>query len=74
MTAILKTGQRVHVFVKNAIGWMQNALTDAMLEAKFHGMCDAVMGGSRCGALIDAAWGLGAAADVKALVGLAAGG
>ena len=53
---------------------MQNALTDAMLEAKFHGMCDAVMGGSRCGALIDAAWGLGAAADVKALVGLAAGG
>jgi hypothetical protein len=50
VTVILKTGQRVHVFVKNAIGSLEKPLTDAMLEAKFHGMCDAVIGASRCSA------------------------
>jgi 2-methylcitrate dehydratase PrpD len=73
-TAVLKDGRRIHVVVKNAIGSLENPLTDAMLEAKFHGMCDAVLGATRCSALIDAAWGLGAAADVRVLVGLAAGG
>ena len=73
VTAVLKTGQRVHVFVKDAIGSLENPLTNAMLEAKFRGMCDAVLDASRCEELIEAAWNLGAAGDVKGLVELAAG-
>jgi 2-methylcitrate dehydratase PrpD len=68
VTAVLKDGRRVHVFVKHAIGSLQNPLTDAMLEAKFHGMSNSVLGYERSNALIAAAWGLGAAADVSALV------
>ncbi len=74
VTAILKNGQRIHVFVKNAIGSLENPQTDAMLEAKFHGMCNAVIGASRCDELIGAAWNLGAAQSVANLVGFAAGG
>ena len=70
VTAVLKDGRRVHVFVAHAIGSLQNPLTDAMLEGKFHGMGDSVLGQARCSALIAAAWGLGAAADVGAVVAL----
>ena len=40
VTAVLKDGRKVHVFVEHAIGSLQNPMTDAMLEAKFHGMAD----------------------------------
>ncbi len=73
VTAFLKDGRAIHVFVKNAIGSLENPQTDAMLEAKFHGMCNAVIGASRCDELIGAAWNLGAAQSVANLVGFAAG-
>ena len=44
MTAVLNDGRRVHVFVEHAIGSLQNPMTDAQLEAKFHGLADAVLG------------------------------
>ena len=71
VTAVLKDGRRVHVFVKNAIGSLENPMTDVMLEGKFHGLCDPVLGQAQSTALIGAAWKLGQATDVRALVALA---
>ena len=73
VTAVLKDGHRVHVFVKHAIGSLENPMTDAMLEGKFHGLCDPVIGRTGSDALIAAAWKLGQAPNVNALVGLASG-
>jgi 2-methylcitrate dehydratase PrpD len=71
VTAVLADGQRVHVFVEHAIGSLANPMTDAQLEAKFRGMSDAVLGAARCGELIQACWGVGAAADLRGLARLA---
>ena len=68
VTAVLTDGRRVHVFVEHAIGSLARPMSDAQLEAKFHGMADAVLGAQRCGALIAACWGVGLAADVRGLV------
>jgi hypothetical protein len=43
-------------------------MSDADLEAKFHGQADEVLGTQRVQALIDACWGVGAAADVCSVV------
>ena len=71
VTAVLKDGRRVHVFVKNAIGSLENPMTDAMLEGKFHGLCDPVMGAAPTQRLIDAAWGIGQTLSVANLTALA---
>ena len=70
VTAVLTDGRRIHVFVEHAIGSLANPMTDAQLEAKFRGMADAVLGAQRCSALIAACWGVGSAADVRALARL----
>ena len=67
VTAVLTDGRRVHVLVEHAIGSLANPMSDAQLEAKFRGMADAVLGTERCSALITACWGVGGAADVRAL-------
>jgi hypothetical protein len=61
----------VHVFVEHAIGSLQNPMTDAMLETKFHGLSDAVLGADKTSELIAACWKLGDMADVRALTKLA---
>jgi 2-methylcitrate dehydratase PrpD len=71
VTAILKDGRRIHVFVEHAIGSLERPLSDADLEAKFHGLADPVLGAARAKQLIAACWGLGKAADVRALAALA---
>ncbi|NDP61990.1 MmgE/PrpD family protein [Polaromonas sp.] len=71
VTAVLNDGQRVHVFVEHAIGSLQNPMTDANLEAKFHGLSDAVLGEPQTSALISACWNLAAADDVRALAAMA---
>lgn len=71
VTAVLTDGRRVHVFVEHAIGSLQNPMTDAMLEAKFHGLSDAVLGAARTAELIQACWTVGKAADLRALTALA---
>ena len=67
VTAVLTDGRRIHVFVEHAIGSLANPMSDTQLEAKFRGMADAVLGAERCSALIAACWGVGGAADVRAL-------
>jgi 2-methylcitrate dehydratase PrpD len=70
-TAILKDGRRIHVFVEHAIGSLERPMSDADLEAKFHGLADPVLGAARAKQLIAACWGLGKAADLRALAALA---
>lgn len=64
VTAVLRDGRRVHVFVEHAVGSLQRPMSDAALEAKFHGQADPVLGAPRVDALIRACWGLGGAAGV----------
>jgi 2-methylcitrate dehydratase PrpD len=70
VTAVLSDGRRVHVFVAHAIGSLQNPMTDTHLEAKFHGLSDAVLGAARTTELIAACWVVGAAGDLYALTRL----
>lgn len=72
VTATLRDGSQVHVFVEHAIGSLQNPMTDALLEGKFHGLSDPVLGQAQTGALIRACWALGSAPDVRGVVRLAA--
>ena len=67
MTAVLRDGRRVHVFVKHAIGSVENPLTDAMLEAKFHGLADAVIGGDKANRAIAKCWKLASEADLHGI-------
>ena len=71
VTAVLKDGRRIHVFVKNAIGSLENPMTDAMLEGKFHGLCDPVLGAASTQSLIAAAWRMGQAPSATQLATLA---
>jgi 2-methylcitrate dehydratase PrpD len=68
VTAILADGRRVHVFVEHAIGSLERPLTDAMLEAKFRGQAEAVIGKARVDEALAACWKLGEAKDVAAVV------
>ncbi|MGH8829581.1 MAG: MmgE/PrpD family protein, partial [Polaromonas sp.] len=68
VTAVLKDGRRVHVLVEHAIGSLQNPITDAQLEAKFHGLSDAILGASQTSELISACWDIGTATRVRPLV------
>ncbi len=67
VTAVLKDGRKVHVFVEHAIGSLERPMSDADLEAKFHSLADEVIGKAKAGALIEACWKLGAAKDVRVL-------
>ena len=71
VTAVLMDGRRVHVFVEHAIGSLRNPMTDALLEGKFHGLSDPILGVAPTGSLIEACWKLGEAQNVGGLVALA---
>ncbi|MEQ1657985.1 MAG: MmgE/PrpD family protein [Hylemonella sp.] len=71
VTAVLKDGRRVHVFVKHAIGSLENPMTDAMLETKFHDLSDPVISKAKTSELIAACWKLGSISDVRQLTALA---
>jgi hypothetical protein len=45
-------------------------MTDQALEAKFHGMSDAVIGAEKTKALIQACWNLCQASDLRGLAAL----
>jgi len=68
VTAVMKDGRRVHVFVEHAIGSLERPMTDKDLEGKFHSLADPVIGKAKAATLIAACWALGGAKDVKAVV------
>jgi len=68
VTAILKDGRKVHVFVEHAIGSLERPMQDKDLEAKFHSLADAVIGKDKADSLLEACWSLAGATDVRALV------
>ncbi len=72
VTAVLKDGRRVHVFVEHAIGSLQNPMTNANLEAKFHGLSDPILGAAQTSELIKACWAIGKAGSLADIVALAA--
>ncbi len=71
VTAILKDGRRVHVFVEHAIGSLERPMTDRDLEAKFDGLAGPVIGAKRAGELIAACWKVGEAPGLRALAAAA---
>jgi len=71
VTAVLHDGRRVHVFVEHAIGSLKNPMTDALLEAKFHGLSDPVLGADKTSALLKACWSVGQAASLASVIALA---
>jgi 2-methylcitrate dehydratase PrpD len=68
VTAHLKDGRQIHIFVEHAIGSLQRPMSDFALEDKFSHMSEAVIGQAATAKLIQACWGLGQATDVKAIV------
>ena len=71
VTALLKDGRRVHVLVEHAIGSLQNPMTDANLESKFHGLSDPILGAAQTSDLIEACWAIGRGGSVAGLISLA---
>jgi 2-methylcitrate dehydratase PrpD len=71
VTAVLRDGRRIHVFVEHAIGSLERPMSDAALEAKFAGQAEPVLGAARTAGLIAACRRLGAMADVRELAALA---
>jgi 2-methylcitrate dehydratase PrpD len=67
VTAVMSDGRRIHLFVEHAIGSLQRPMSDAQLEAKFHGLSDPVLGSAATSRLIEACWRIGTAPDVRAL-------
>ncbi len=70
VTVVLHDGRRVRVVVEHAIGSMHNPMTDALLEGKFAGLTNPVLGEGRTRDLIAACWKVGSAASVRPLVAL----
>ena len=68
VTAVLKDGRKVHVFVEHAIGSLEKPLSDRQLEDKFHLLADPVIGAGKASKAIEACWKLGSARDVQAVV------
>jgi 2-methylcitrate dehydratase PrpD len=68
VTVILRGGRKEHVFVEHAIGSLERPMSDADLEAKFHGLADPVIGAAKASAAIAACWKLGEATDVQGVV------
>ena len=67
MTAVLKDGRSVHVFVEHAIGSLERPMSDAALEAKFRIQAEPVLGTPRSVDLISTCQRLGELADVRSL-------
>ncbi len=68
-TVTCKDGRKIHLFVKHAIGSMENPMTDARLEAKFDSLVEPILGKAKADKLKKHCWNLASQSDVNALVG-----
>ena len=73
ITIRLNDGRVLHRFVEHAIGSLARPMSDADLKAKFHGLCDPVLGRDGAARLTGALWKLDSAASAAAFVPLACG-
>ena len=73
LVATLAGGRREHVFVEHAIGSLQRPMSDADLDAKFEALVAPVLGKARAEEIARAAWAIGGASDLRALVAAARG-
>ena len=70
VTAHLKNGEQVHIFVEHAIGSLERPMSDAALQDKFAHLSEAVIGATKTRQLIEACWQLGASPNVNQIVAL----
>ncbi|MDE2298068.1 MAG: MmgE/PrpD family protein, partial [Burkholderiales bacterium] len=70
-SAWLTDGRRVQVVVEHALGSTERPMSDAALDAKFHGLADPVLGAPRCNELIEVCRAAANAPDLRRLVALA---
>jgi len=73
VTAVLRDGRRLRVFVEHAIGSLQRPMSDAALADKFHAQADAVLGRQRVQALVQTCWQAAQLPQARALSSAAAG-
>src|SRR5262245_10184435 len=53
---VLKDGRRIEKFIENAIGSVNNPMTDAMLEAKFLELSNGILPQAKARRLTDLCW------------------
>ena len=70
LRATLKNGKEVHIYVDNAIGSLENPMSDRQLEQKFIGLAEPILGKEKTVQLISAVWKLGNAPDLKNILDL----
>ncbi len=70
VTAVLKNGQRVNVFVRNAIGSLENPMTPSLLEDKFHGLTDSILTASQTRELLKELWKIGEVENLNQILTL----
>ena len=70
VTAVLKDGRRVQLFVKDAIGSMHKPLSDAALDRKFHDLVDPVLGAARGAEIVALCRTTASAPNLRALATL----
>ena len=68
VTVHLKGGRKERVRVEHAVGSLERPMSDADLEAKFHGLADGIIGREKACSTIEACWKLGDARSVKDLI------
>jgi len=71
VTAVLRDGRRVHVFVEHAVGSLQRPMTDAALDAKFSAQSEPILGLARTADFLAACRRVGERQDVRTLAALA---
>ena len=70
VTAILKDGQKIHIFVKNAIGSLENPMTNSDLENKFKGLTHPIIGEQQTQDLLAVCWDLKNQSNLSKLLDL----
>ena len=71
VTITCRDGRRLHTLVRHAVGSLEQPMTDADLERKFHGLVDPVLGAARAVRLVDALATLATCTNLDTLMELA---
>src|SRR5262249_21573324 len=63
ITVVLKNGERPTVFVKHAVGSLENPMSDRMIEDKFYALADGVLSQRQARSIVDLCWRVDELAD-----------